>query len=435
MSMIWADAPLAGPRSRRITWTLTFVAFLAYTFIIVTFRLPVATVVAAIAILSLFLQRDALRAPHFLWLYAAWVGWGILGYAVTPYPDQVRASLIEHGKVVLVTLVAVNALRTAPQVRGFMLFLLASYIVFPVRSTLVNYATGYTLSGRAIGPAFYQNPNELAALTILMLGLALALWAGASRRSPLRWIGLVSAALCVVTILLTQSRGAVLALTGMALLTGVALARHRPRVLLGFAAVVGLGLYLAPAGLWERLGGLRNATSVETIGAMDPEGSARERFAVLQTAARIVVDHPLFGVGLGAYTLANADYNPATGRKDTHNTYLNVAAEAGLPGLILFVALVTNVLRSARNARRRARLVSPAQAEMLRWLQYGVIGYLIAGVFDSFSSLTFPFIFLGVIWSASQATDTAGPPASTPDAPLGWPDQITINHRLGGGVS
>jgi len=56
-------------------------------------------------------------------------------------------------------------------------------------------------------------------------------------------------------------------------------------------------------------------------------------------------------------------------------------------------------------------------------------------VFDSFSSLTFPFIFFGVIWSASQATGTEGPPASTSDAPLGWPDQITINQRLGGGVS
>jgi len=31
---------------------------------------------------------------------------------------------------------------------------------------------------------------------------------------------------------------------------------------------------------------------------MDPEGSARERFALLQTAVRMVEDHPVLGVGL-----------------------------------------------------------------------------------------------------------------------------------------
>jgi len=113
---------------------------------------------------------------------------------------------------------------------------------------------------------------------------------------------------------------------------------------------------------------------------MDPEGSAEQRFAVLKTAARIIADHPVLGIGLGAYHNANADYSPDLGMKDTHNTYMNVAAETGVPGLILFLALVGSVLLSARAARRGAGPAAAAQAEEVRWLQYSVTGYLVAAV-------------------------------------------------------
>jgi O-antigen ligase len=396
-------------RPPQLAWTPTFVVFLAYIFIIVTYRVNIATVVMAVALLTMFLEREPVRVPTFLWLFAAWMAWAGVGYAASSYPDHVWPSLIEQGKVLLVTLVAVNAIRTTAQVRFFMLFVLLSYLLFPVRSTLVNYVVGYTRFGRAVGPFLYQNSNDLAALTILVLGPALALGTSGSRRSLLRWIGLACAIPLVVTIVLTQSRGAFLALGGMALPSGIALARHRPRVAAGFAALVGLTLYLAPAGLWDRLAGLRKAASVATIGEMDPEGSARERFAVLRTAVRIVADHPVLGVGLGAYEQANARYSPAVGQRDTHNTYLNVAAETGLPGLVLFLGLVTSVLRGARHARRAWR----GQAEAVRWLQYGFIGYLIAGMFASFSKLTFPYIFLGLLWSASQAMQAQRSPANS----------------------
>jgi O-antigen ligase len=373
-------------------------------FVIMTYRLPIGTLAMVAALVGLVLQRDTLRTPTFLWLLLAWMVWAVLGYTVTRYPDAVHDSLIERGKVFLVTLVAVNVLRTGAQVRFFMLFLLVTYVLFPIRSTLVNYfVTGNTMSGRAVGPFIYGNPNDLAALTIMMLGPALALWASAARGNWVRWLGGAGAAPLFVVIVLTQSRGGFLALATMALPSAVTLGRRRPWTALAFAAVVGLTLHLAPAAFWDRMAGLGKASRVETIGEMDPEGSARQRFAVLQTALRIINDHPLLGVGLGAYDRANADYNPALGHLDTHNTYLNIIAETGLPGLVFFLAIVTIVVRGAQDARRRARRALPAEAESLRWLQYALVGYLTAGVFGSYSGLTFPYIFLALLWSASQA--------------------------------
>ncbi len=408
----------ARQRPWPLTWTPTYILFLAYLFTIVTGRLPIGTVAMILALCSLVVQRAPLRAPVFVWLFAAWTLWASLGYAMTQYPDMVEETLINHGKILLVAFVAVNALRTGTQIRFFIVFVLVSYVLFPARSTIVNYIHGYTLFGRAVGPFIYGNPNDLAAHSILLLGPAVALWASANHRSPFRWIGLGGAALLTVVIMLTQSRGAFLALGVMALPSTITLARRRPRAVLAIAAFLGVALYSAPKSFWARMQGLSKATSVATVGEMDPEGSARQRFAVLQAATRIVRDHPVLGVGLGAYELAQHSYNPALGYLDTHNTYLNVLAETGLPGLALFLMIVISVLQVVRHARRRAGRALPAEAETLRWLQYALVGYLIAGVFGSFAKLAFLYVYLALLWCAARTVYAQGLPENPAETPL-----------------
>jgi O-antigen ligase len=408
-----------------LTWSPTFILLLGYLFTIVTGRLPIGTVTMVLAVASLLAQRGNLRMPRFLWLFVAWSLWALVGYALTFYPDVVGQALIEHGKVLVVAFVVVNALRTRSQIRFFIMFVLVTYILFPARSTVVNYLHGYTLFGRAVGPFIYGNPNDLAAHTILLLGPALALWAAAGRGSPTRLVALGGAALLTVVIVLTQSRGAFLALGTMALPSTIALVRRRPRAVLGLAACLALALYLAPASFWNRMQGLSKGTSAATIGEMDPEGSARQRFEVLKTATRIIRDHPVVGVGFGAYELAQYRYNPSLGYLDTHNTYLNVLAETGVPGLALFLAVVISVLRTVRRARRHASRAFPVEAEMLRWLQYALIAYLIAGVFGSFAKLAFLYVYLALLWSAARLVYTAGAAAGTPTEPPS-PDQSAI---------
>src|SRR5205807_10034040 len=112
------------------------------------------------------------------------------------------------------------------------------------------------------------------------------------------------------------------------------------------AGILALVISLAiPTSVWERLSGIAKLTSVETIAQADPEGSAEQRFEIQKVGWQIFVDNPVFGVGVGAYPLENARYAPALGTRDTHNTYLNLAAEVGLPGLVLWCALVWSVLR------------------------------------------------------------------------------------------
>src|SRR6202030_3237963 len=147
------------------------------------------------------------------------------------------------------------------------------------------------------------------------------------------------------------------------------------------------------------LEGITNLT--ETIAETDKKGrspagedrfeqfasaSARQRFDILKTGLHIAASHPVLGVGIGCYNEANARYAPELGERDAHNTYVRLAAEMGLPGLLLWLALVGSVLTQVR--RRRARLEADDRTIQVLWIERAVIGFLVAGFFGSYAGLT-----------------------------------------------
>src|SRR5207245_4532658 len=69
----------------------------------------------------------------------------------------------------------------------------------------------------------------------------------------------------------------------------------------------------------------------------DDAGSAQVRIPLMETASRIIAEHPLLGVGANNYTVALADHastHSAEFLYTVHNQYLLVWAETGLAGLM-----------------------------------------------------------------------------------------------------
>ena len=99
-----------------------------------------------------------------------------------------------------------------------------------------------------------------------------------------------------------------------------------PLALLDLAVIVGIALLLCvPGSVWERLSEIRKLTSRATIAAADPEGSATQRFEIQAAGRWVFMDHPVLGVGPGAYPQATAMYAPDLGKRRTHNAYFNLA--------------------------------------------------------------------------------------------------------------
>ncbi|MFC6091804.1 O-antigen ligase family protein, partial [Saccharothrix lopnurensis] len=75
-----------------------------------------------------------------------------------------------------------------------------------------------------------------------------------------------------------------------------------------------------------------------------------------QAAARLVAEHPVLGVGPGGFRAGYpaASHNAEVDEQSpvAHNTYLEVAAELGLPGFALFAALLALTAVTAERVLR-----------------------------------------------------------------------------------
>lgn len=390
-------------------WSVALIGLCVFTFSIVTYRLAAGDIGIAVALAAVLFRRERIRVTKPVWLFALFLAWAFCAGLVATYPAIAIDTLMERSKILVIMLVVVNTLRTEGQVRFYLLFFLACFVIYPVRGTLLG---GETVFGRAIwGTNMYQNPNDLAALSLFPLGIALAIFYSSAGRKLLRLATAGSAMLLLVVILLTQSRGAFVGLLAGMGLAFVALGlKHPVRSALAGLVAAAIIAIAVPATAWQRFAGIGELRSAETAAQADPEGSAAERLEIAQTALRIVADNPIFGVGLGAYGGANARYNPELGRKSTHNTYLNLAAEVGIPGMLIWIALPLSTLLYARRMRKRA---PPGPlAETQAWIERSLWAYLVAAIFGTFSNLTFPYLFLAVVWCTATLLAPPQPAAS-----------------------
>lgn len=396
-------------RFAKTSWSLTFVAFLAYMFAITTYRLPIGDVAVVTALVGLAFEKR-LRFPALLGWFAILLAWNTIGLFVSPYGDVVQQDLLDFAKVGLILLAAANAVKTRSQIRTFIIFWLGCYALYPARGTYLNYFIArYSTFGRALWNYIYSNPNDLAALTILQLSMA----AGLLVTEPKGWVrraALIGVFVLTLLVFMTQSRGALLGLAIFGLLALIG-QRHRLRAIAFAAALGGVVLVAAPSGVWTRLEGLMHARDSTNLSQVDKEGSAEQRFEIWQTAGRIIADHPVFGVGWGAYPNANAAYSPLRaagglarlGARDTHSTYLNLLAETGVPGFLLFLALIGSTIFHAERIRRRVKSRLPKAARQLYLLELGLLGFLAAGIFASYSRLSFLYLHLVLIYAVAEA--------------------------------
>lgn len=193
------------------------------------------------------------------------------------------------------------------------------------------------------------DPNQLAALMAAGVVLAVGLAGAAEGRSHWRVAALGAAFLCLLAACLTLSRGGLVAL-GLGLIAAVVLGgRWRARA--AILAVTAVGAAVVYFGVFA-------PEAVDRIFAAD--GGAG-RTDIWQVGWRMVEDEPVHGIGSGNFPVTSIHYllEPGAIYQDefivaepsvAHNVYLEVLAELGVVGLMLFLAIVVVCLRCAYQA-------------------------------------------------------------------------------------
>ena len=190
-----------------------------------------------------------------------------------------------------------------------------------------------------------------------------------------RWLCAFSLLIMLLAFTLASSRGGLLGL-GVGTLLIMARSKHKMRDSVIVAVVVVPLLVFAPSSPLKRF--LHPTISEE--GAVDiREGYWRAGLKMIRT-------YPFTGVGLGKFAYALDAYADSSldSRGLAHNTYIEYAAELGVPALATYVALVVAMLWSLQKVRRRARRVGhPLMTLAAEAIQAGILSYAIAAFFIS----------------------------------------------------
>ena len=236
--------------------------------------------------------------------------------------------------------------------------------------------------------------NDVALLSVMGIPFALAISVKGGRWL---WLGFILAGFLALGVIATDSRGGFLALVATCSLI---LIRSRFLSSGKKIALVGLGVGILLVGgsseYWNRIEAIFVSPS-EDYNVASRDG----RVEVWKRGIGYFGDNPLTGVGMGNFPVAeeaSLDEGGSTGKWNTaHSSYVLVAAELGIGGLIIFVALLLSIGRQARHTarafRRQQRSSLAELSAVADATQYSLVGYAVGGAFLS-ASFSVSFVFL-----------------------------------------
>ncbi len=272
-----------------------------------------------------------------------------------------------------------------------------------------------TRNPRQFGTFFNPNifANALALALPLSLGLPLAIW-NVTRNRNFAIIGSLPFFVVLPALFVTSSKGGLLAAFIGTLVTIFALRASRPDAFKAafrkfLPAVLVLGLVfgaLAAVTVGPRLLAARGADNNSTM----------FRTFLWRGTLRMIAAKPIVGFGPGAFAGSFPRYALADTARSSEQSWLQIAAESGVPALLFLFAAFAFAFRSGWHARRE-------DGWALRAAAMGALAAMIVhGCVDSGWNSTPIVILLALALGVLQAPTNAGGDAATSRGNLnfGW---------------
>jgi putative inorganic carbon (hco3(-)) transporter len=224
----------------------------------------------------------------------------------------------------------------------------------------------------------FADPNITARFLTLVSAASVILFA--TRRAH-RWLCLVSGAACAIVVPMTWSRsGLALFIISMLIAAAVVGARKRSfAIAVVLLAVFAFSTVVNPATRIRAIGAYDAFASLAGVGGVTipaPQAAPGEggdtvlsdnRRYLVEAGVRMFRDHPVFGVGYGAFqhqlsTTYSYLIPPNLPLRDvaSHTALVTIASEMGVIGLLLFLVFLLQLGRESFRARRNVWVVLPA---------------------------------------------------------------------------
>lgn len=328
-------------------------------------------------------RADFFRAHPAITLVAAlFVGWSTMSLAWAEDAGRVLFTTQRYALNLCLLPIAYTVVRR----REHLTYIAAAFVAGAVGTMLLGVVTGvsFTTTGDASRLAGgIGESNELA--TVLGASIILSLALIASNRTPplIRAGALMAGPLAFLGVVATLSRAGLIALAA-ALLVGVFIG-GRWRGWFAGALVVAATVGVIFLTVFASSAARERVSSTNSTGRSD----------IWTVGVRMVKANPVHGVGGGNFPISSVHYLLAPGLiarddfilvtpKVAHNIYLEVQAELGIIGLVLFLTLIGFSIRCSLRAAQAFRRREDTQAELIsRAVVIAIVGFLAADFFAS----------------------------------------------------
>ncbi len=373
-------------------------------------KLRPALLLAFATALYAFLQPKLIRTENLkqIWIPRVILGLAVMACLSVPFGVSLGGSarfiLEEYSKTIVLGILLIVGMRSATD----LFTLVWAYVIscgILVWMSLFVFGLSNASGGEVhrLSHLYTFDANDVG--LIVLIGLALTLWTFQTSGKKGKLASAVILLGIGATLARTGSRGAFVGLiaVGIVLLfamTGVPVVKR-----FTFAAVTVLGLMIAaPTGYWDQMRTLLEPSS-------DYNWKSREgRKQLTKRGVGYMLDYPLFGVGINNFwrmeciegeKAKNNQYNTALRCTPPHNSWVQVGAELGIPGLLLYASLVLGGIGAMWRLRKRlpAQWISGSAQQRFvylgtLYLMLAMIGYAVTSTFLTFAWLD-PVYILG----------------------------------------
>lgn len=224
--------------------------------------------------------------------------------------------------------------------------------------------------------------NAMAIGMVTAAGLAFFLGMTTSS-TKLRWTAFASAGLMAHYPMFAESRGGMVALVVVAVVSFVLLPKQRQHYTYFLLAVL-VAFRLAGPMVWDRFN-----TSFE--GSDNLDFSAQSRLDLWSDALDMMQRFPLFGVGPDNFGIVATEYGWPLG-KECHSLWLQTGAELGIMGLAFLSAFYfLTISKLWRFIHASDTIIDPQHASLARAIIASLVGFIVSAQFVTIEGLELPY--------------------------------------------
>ena len=253
-----------------------------------------------------------------------------------------------------------------------------------------------------LGDLYYYDANDFATFAVTAMPIALYVLHRA-RANYQRALGVASLAVLTLGFVYSGSRGGFIALLAVVAFVNFGYRAIPLRWRLSATVLVAVVVLAAASDrYWTQMGTIMSDADYN-------RSAETGRMKIWERGVGYMLRFPIFGVGPNNFGAAEGKLSPFAERQQygrgvrwnaAHNSYVQVGAELGIPGLVMFIGMIASAFVALRRSSRRAGTARRADRgpELTQAIAASLTGFVVGAFFLSlaYSELLFTLLALAV---------------------------------------